>query len=823
MGVYDKGLRARQEAAAQTKKFKKTFAGSIENNRFSGPKNAAKKIAAKKISVLSDANEGFVDNIVDRVDGGALTADAGFANSENVKPQPLPRIENPMHKFASANHVFTLCALTLDEVNFPDETIMIQPPKYVAAKSAGGSSRETQLNKGSRLEFYIENLEIDAIVHSNPTTGHTKGTTLNFNVAEPFSLGLFLTNLQLQVAQAAGTPDANYLTHPMALIIETKGAVDKELSTLERGQLRKVLPIQLMKVDFSNSNGISNYSVQAVIYNDIAFSDQYQTIPTDVELKGETLEEMIFSGEQSLAKYLNEKNLDNEPGFFAKLIGKKAKPVSIRDYIFLFPNKEQNVSEAIKRGAEQSNKIVQIDTGDLNPTGYGFSVSKTFGSLYKNLTYSTKEGFSGEAYNPNVIGKSRMITDYLNNSSDAGKGFADDNTDKLTYYDKKTKTYTRGSAKIDFHNKHIAFKKGTSIVKIIEDLILCSEYGQSILKRKKESDTGLINWFTIIPGRYVFNDDAIKKQYNMNPEVIMFRIVPYAVPDDKFMAPDEVSRIPSLDYLVRKQYDIIYTGQNKDVIDFNVEFNSAFFTALQNDLGNNSPNNKDSADSSVKRDKKNASMSTANNSFTPINPAIGFGDPRGRDGGNAETLELRFARQFNEAILNSDVDLVKLTLNIVGDPYYVPQSGLGNYVSKGYYSLSDQPELFLDGDANANFLSGVVLTKVNFRTPIDIDGDGSMAFTDVKEDKAKTSGTELQTLGEFSGFYYPIKVRSSYAGNKFIQEIEMIRVKTGNTDAPGVNTKSVMAVGKNDVMDEISQEVSDIATRGDDGLNPYQT
>lgn len=801
MGAFDKGLRAKQQAEAQTKKFKKTFAGSIQNNRFNQAVNQANKIQGQKISQLADANQGFIDSpsIVDR---GVLGSDAGFENSASAKPQQLPRIENPLHKFTSANHVFTLCALTLDEVNFPDETIMVQPPKYVAAKSAGGSSRETQLNNGSRLEFFIENLEIDAIVHSNPTTGHTKGTTLNFNVAEPFSLGLFLSNLQLQVAQAAGTPDANYLTHPMALIIETKGAVDQELSILERAQLRKVLPIQLMKVDFSNSNGLSNYSVQAVIYNDIAFSDQYQTIPTDVELKGETLEEMIFSGKQSLAKYLNEKNLDNKPGFFAQLVGKKAKPISMRDYIFLFPNKEQNVSQAIKRGAEQSNKIVQVDTGDLNPSGYGYNVSKTFGNLFRDLSYSTKEGFSGRANNPNVIGQSRMITDYLNNSSDAGKNFKDDDSTEFPeYYDKKTKSYSRGSAKIDFHNKLIAFKKGTAIVKIIEDLILCSEYGQSILKRKKESDTGLINWFTIIPGRYVFNDEAIKKQYNMNPEVIMFRIVPYAVPDDKFMAPDEVSRIPSLDYLVRKQYDIIYTGQNKDVIDFNVEFNSAFFTALQNDLGNNSPNNKDSADSSVTKDKKSAKLTTANNSYTPVNPAIGFGDPRGRDGGNAETLELRFARQFNEAILNSDVDLVKLTLNIVGDPYYVPQSGLGNYLSKGYYSLSDQPELFLDGDANANFLAGVVLTKVNFRTPVDIDGDGSMAFTDIKEDKAKTSGTELQTLGEFSGFYYPIKVRSSYAGNKFVQEIEMIRVKTGITDAPTVENKNAMEVDPKDPND----------------------
>ena len=198
----------------------------------------------------------------------------------------------------------------------------------------------------------------------------------------------------------------------------------------------------------------------------------------------------------------------------------------------------------------------------------------------------------------------------------------------------------------------------------------------------------MINWFKVLPARYMFSDEKLQKDYNANPEILMYRVIEYQVPDDKFMAPDEVSRVDMLDALIRKEYNILYTGQNKDVIDFNVEFNNAFYTALMNDLGNVSPNSVDQSQSSVESDKSVVSKDSSTSQYTgnSINQQVAFGDPQNVDGGNAETVELRIARQFNKAILDSDVDLVKLDLNIVGDPYYIPQSAFGNYVASSIES-----------------------------------------------------------------------------------------------------------------------------------------
>ena len=51
-------------------------------------------------------------------------------------------------------------------------------------------------------------------------------------------------------------------------------------------------------------------------------------------------------------------------------------------------------------------------------------------------------------------------------------------------YDKQTKTYNRGKSSIKFLDNEITmkFEKGTKVTDIIENVILFSEYGQSIGK-----------------------------------------------------------------------------------------------------------------------------------------------------------------------------------------------------------------------------------------------------------------------------------------------------------------------------------------------------
>ena len=805
--------------------------------RFSGKKNAIVANATEFNGNLTNDQKDIIASRGQYANSNITVADAndGFVET---KVKKVKRIENPLHKFNTQNAIFTLAALTLDEVNYPDENILKgDAPKYVVAKSAGGSARDSNLAKEPlQLEFYIDNVQIEAIIHSNTKTGHTQGTNISFTVQEPFSLGLFLQNLQLQVARASFSGDdqnmASYLDHPMVLVCEFKGTEDVPLTPRERIQLRKVMPIRLTKVNFSSNNGVSQYEVEAIALNDVAFADPYATLPTDVELKGETVEEILFSGEQSLCAILNNKKIEldktkKKTGAAQRKSNRNKKKAtkdtlqkvnSPRDYLVIFPKNVGFASSVIRQGAKETPTTVMLESeGFEGPVEmpYAQRIKGIFKGLFtSNFDYSFEDGFSGQQAQINEIGKSKMVINYLQNASDTGKNFADDNSDTNKYYDKNTKTIIKSSAKIDTKKKTISFKKGRHFSSLFEEVILLSDYAQDLAKRKKSAPDGMIQWFKIIPGRYLFHDRVKQTQFNTYPEIVMFRIVPYNVPDDKFMAPNEVSRADLLDNFIRKEYNILYKGTNKDVIDFNVEFNQAFYQALQNDYGNSSADSQDNANSSVSTSKNSVGQSSATSPYSgsTINPQITFGDPTNVQGGDIETVELRIARQFNKAILDSSVDLVTLDLNIVGDPYFLPQTGFGNYVG---HTPDTTTEQFTDKDEAADFLRGVVFTKVNFRTPLDVSADGTMLFN-----KDTVSETNLQVLGEFSGYYYPITVRSSFSGNKFTQEIELIRNKTGVIDPDkntGTNNENAV-----DVMEEISREVSEIAEQGDDGLNPYQ-
>ena len=113
-------------------------------------------------------------------------------------------------------------------------------------------------------------------------------------------------------------PDLTWVTpafcgpEPLPLAIILPSAPDEELTPEDKRMLRKVMPIQLTKVNFGNSNGISTYECEAVALNDLAFADQYATIPYDVTLSGPTVSEILWSGKKSLAKQLNFKHLQHK-------------------------------------------------------------------------------------------------------------------------------------------------------------------------------------------------------------------------------------------------------------------------------------------------------------------------------------------------------------------------------------------------------------------------------------------------------------------------------------------------------------------------------
>jgi archaellum component FlaG (FlaF/FlaG flagellin family) len=138
-------------------------------------------------------------------------------------------------------------------------------------------------------------------------------------------------------------------------------------------------------------------------------------------------------------------------------------------------------------------------------------------------------------------------------------------------------------------------------------------------------------------------------------------------------------------------------------------------------------------------------------------------------GGGNETAATRAARAFNDS-LTKGTDMTTLEMEIIGDPYFIVQSGAGNYTAKPtqYSNLND--------DGSINHQSGEVDILVNFRTPIDINQTtGLYDFS-----KGPSAPVEL-----FSGLYMVRIIDSTFSKNEFKQVLHMQRRPLQELAGPG--------------------------------------
>ena len=109
---------------------------------------------------------------------------------------------NELRDFASYSYVFTLGVLTNFETNFPDLTYRRRDPWITILKSGGGlgNSKATTIyeNQG-RLEYFIDNVNIDSLIGLNATTKQSNATNIEFKVTEPYSMDYFCSLFKLRL------------------------------------------------------------------------------------------------------------------------------------------------------------------------------------------------------------------------------------------------------------------------------------------------------------------------------------------------------------------------------------------------------------------------------------------------------------------------------------------------------------------------------------------------------------------------------------------------------------------------------------------------
>ena len=734
---------------------------------------------------------------------------------------PFP---NQLEEFTSMNYIFTLGCLTPYEVNFPDLTYRYRDPEILICKSGGGAGPKkvrTAFETTGAVEYFIDDLSIKTVIAPSEGTRSTNATGISFQVLEPYSMGMFLQTINL-AAKKAGYQ--NYVGSPYVLSVEFVG-FDTNGNYIRPPKARRIFPLNFVNVKFNVQEGGSIYDVQAVPWHESAFTDQVQKTKTDISLSGTTVGELLQSGPGSLATVLNDREVRNE----------ETKQTPRGDqFVIAFPQELSSVNEVLlgavdfpqgattksalsQAGAEvreftdiDKEKAIQLAFGDAITDEEMIEIAeqelqKIKGFVLKRSRFGEKIRDNAEQkFNINNIGKSKIVKSY----TDGGE--VPFGRPKFTEVKDKPGVFSRGSLTISDEGRKFTFASGTKIQDIIEEIVILSDYGRKLAENVENPDAnGMIDWYKVEVNVYLVDEPEGVNFNGKYPKVYVYQVVPYKVHVSNVANPNTATPgLKNIKYNTCKEYNYIYTGANKDILDFDIEINYAYFLALNADKGQlNADSKLAGQNSSVAGDedqpvkKSGGNNANSESGTSPTIETTGANNSSGGGGGETHTQN-QVARQYNDAIVNSDADLILIHFTIMGDPYYIADSGMGNYNAE-----QDPASINLTKDGTIEYQRSEVDITINFRTPID-SGETWMEFP----------GLGTRPVGAFSGVYKVLMVDNMFQDGKFTQRLKCVRRKNQETD-----TKAVPTTKGNGLVESGSQEnnLNESTDADDVGLDAF--
>jgi hypothetical protein len=573
-----------------------------------------------------------------------------------------------------------------------------------------------------RFDMFIDDVAIDTLMAFDPKSNITLPTKIEFTVMEPYSINGFIEAIHY-AAVAAGYD--TYVGASFLLKVDFIGYKDTETIDAAAEWIpnsSRYFPFIFTGLEVTLTEKGTTYRCSAVPFNEKGFG-QPNNIKQPISAVGNNVFEVLnslMSGVNSQVAEFN--NAAKTP---------EAAAAGQDEYFVEF-----------KSWDSSTNKLINDSEGVIPKSKLdGFYSSK---SLFKFPDPGTKQ------------------------QPDAYK----DNKDQPTTQQQAEKPQLIKYEPVN-QKPGVQFAEGAAIHECISVIVRDSDYVRNILQKISSNDdhiidanTGLLDYFIVT--MQVEYSDKTDNETRMPFKKFTYVVSPYKIHYTQIPGyKASVINADKIKAVSLRQYSYTYTGQNVDVLNFKLNFNTLFFEAIPAAMGNNSS---PSARNSAGRVTSNQSNISA------ANPKVIEAEPNGtpgiyqdaspgaikQDGGTGgqkqDSPYSVLAINMHDAIVNSKASMLTGTIDILGDPFYLITGGVGNFEPDGHDSV---PGMTKDGSAANNY--GIVLIDINFRTPIDINSfeqGGMLSFKEVP----------------FSGVYMVTQARSKFKDGMFKQELEIIRM-----------------------------------------------
>ena len=712
--------------------------------------------------------------------------DNGYMSPYEGNDTSASKVPNPLRNHNGFNYSVTLGVLSASEYNNPNSYRSTGGFKNYIIQSSGGTLNkryqvfdEKGAGKSEHAEYYIDDINIEAVVAPNPNTRVTLGTSITFNVTEPYSMGNFI---QAIIGSAAEAGYSSYSTAPFCLRIDFNGWNLDGKSDANFVPRPIFLPIKFVSMDFNVSGQGSKYAVKAVPMSESGLADDVNKIRTSIRANGVLCHQVLETNDNSLTAGINSQieSLE-EAGVLAPfdryVICFPKDPTSLVDAIqartisdtaFTTSPEEQ---ELLRRGFLAANPEVRQLGGSYNPNTVTIPQS--------TQTYAILKTFAENPDLMNEIGKSP-----INEDTNAPGNSSEAQANAVVNPETGLVDTTSIAAQPATVSRDFQFNQREQITSIIERMVMQTRYAAE--RSTEGARNGLNKWFKIDTQVFIDDSPQTESQMGRKPKVYVYSVVPYEVDEAVTAHPNSRSaNTQGIREAAVKEYNYIYTGKNEDVLDFDINFNNAFLMTANSDFGMVSGQSVDSGTTaSTQTNSDSGATSPQAGDLTTrdeAQPSVTLDTgPSESAGSHSNDVRQRIAEMFHDRITNMTADMITAEMEIMGDPYFIPQE-TGNYVSQ----RSGRPGITDDG--TMTYQQGPVYCIVNFKTPFDYQIKGAtMEFP--------------QAVPGFSGIFQVWAVTNTFAGGKFTQRLKMIRRRgqddpatTGNSNFVQVDNSVAIA------------------------------
>jgi hypothetical protein len=722
---------------------------------------------------------------VDRL--GPASIDGGRAYVKNSQG----RIENPLRASNSFNYIITLGILDAQQLNNPNSYRKSGGFKKILIKSGGGQRNIGYANRirtyaegDEDAEYFIEDLDVNAVIAPNPNTSTALGTNVSFKIIEPFSMGKIIEAMMVG-AQECGFP--SYLEAPFCIKIEFVGWSESGERDVDLAP-PAYLPIRINKMELSIGQQGSVYQCTAVPYSESALGDVANKTKIATSSYGDTVHAVLETGKESVTYTINGQIETLEDKSIIKGYDR---------YLIAFPKNKQDLLKAIEGqgfDAEQlratqnaeDNERVRLGVGEPvrnpNPNAPAATVPRI--SPTAPNTYLFLKAWAQNPANMNDFGKSGLLTDTRSGGDQAHPPAAASINQNTGVVERQN-----GSNAVAEKSRKYNFTEGCKVTDIIQEVLMSSTYVQE--QAQAPSQNGFKQHFRIETMVFVEPDGgAIAAQIGRPRKTYVYAVHPFWTYEARQLAPGQrPANVSELKKQAKKEYNYYYTGTNEDVLEFDINFNTAFFQNVRADVGQNTSTSVSQENTSsgprpgtTVADRGNTPVPASRNGeaqagveYTAQNKSVSSGGTR--VGTVDQSVKRAIAENFHNRLINSPADMITAEMTIWGDPYYIP-SDVGNY-------SAPPGEPTVTGDGTMAYMRDEVFVVVNFLTPLDYLIKGStMNFPTY--------------VRPFSGLYQVISSDSTFSTGQFKQKIKLIRVPGQNSEDSSTNGSGVMQIAGSD-------------------------